>query len=375
VVLPVTGKNSLVAQKTLRGLQLGLGLYGEEPSDFRLAVGDSEGRPEKAKSVTQSLIENDGSIAIVGSILSKNALAVAEAARDLGTPSISLSQRQGVTQVSPLSFRNTLTSEIQVKTLVKVAMKDKGLKRFAILFPNDPYGVEMANLFWDEVLARGGTITGAQAYSPDETDFKVSIQKLTGLNDASARTEEYKARLREVKANKKDTSTRERGEDILPPVTDFEALFIPDSVKALGQISAMLAFSGVRNVHLLGPNLWNQPTLARRVNQSFNPVLFVDFPPLDSAANETEFTRLYKKQFSEPPGLFEIQGYEAGLLLRTLIMSGAADRQALASALAETKTFPGAQGPIAQYPTREFHRPLILWTLSQGQIAPYVSNQ
>ena len=31
-----------------------------------------------------------------------------------------------------------------------------GYKRFAVLYPNIPYGVELANEFWDEVVERGG---------------------------------------------------------------------------------------------------------------------------------------------------------------------------------------------------------------------------
>lgn len=370
VVLPLSGKNEAIARKTLRGLQLGLGLYGSDPSSFKLAVADSEGRPEGAEKATQRLIQQDGAIAVVGSVLSRNAQTVAAVASEYGTPSVSLSQKQGVTQQSPLVFRNTLTAEMQVKTLVKVAMTDFGMTRFAVVYPNDAYGVEMANLFWDEVLARGGNIVGAQTYSPDETDFKVLVQKLVGTNAPQARSEEYNARMKERKEKKKETSDRHAAEDVLPPVVDFQAVFLPDSLKALGQFSAMLAFSGVRGVHLLGPNLWNNPGLGRRVSQSFNPVTFVDFPPMGGETDNSEFVRLFRQQYNEDPGPFELQGYDAGLLLRTLISEGARDRQSLASALAEQKTFPGGHGTLVQFPVREFHRPLTAWTLEKGQIAP-----
>lgn len=372
VVLPLTGKNSTVARKTLRGLQLGLGLSSKDPSGFRLVIGDSEGRPERSKKVTEKLIKKDGAIAIVGSLLSKNAQSVAAAASALGTPTVSLSQRPGITQISPLVFRNTLTAEIQVKALVKVAMKDLNLTRFAVIYPNDTYGVEMANLFWDEVLARGGSVVAAQTYAPEETDFKKTIEKMVGLEDPEARIEEYRLRVKERKALKKETSVRNQAEDVLPPITQFEAVFIPDSVKALGQISAMLAFAGVRNVHLMGPNLWNHPQLGRRVNQSFNPLLFVDFQSSLGEKEDTDFVRSYRQQFGEEPGTFELQAYDTALMLRSAISEGAQDRAGLAKALSEVKTFPGGRGPLAQFPTREFHRPLVAWTLAKGQISPYL---
>ena len=44
-------------------------------------------------------------------------------------------------------LENALTSEMLVRHLVKIAINQKKLKRFAILYPNDPYGIEYANLF------------------------------------------------------------------------------------------------------------------------------------------------------------------------------------------------------------------------------------
>jgi ABC-type branched-subunit amino acid transport system substrate-binding protein len=69
---------------------------------------------------------------------------------------------------------------MQVRYLVKSAIEDLGIKKFAVLFPNDAYGVEFTNIFWDEVLARGGQVTSAQSYSSKETDFHAVIQRLVG---------------------------------------------------------------------------------------------------------------------------------------------------------------------------------------------------
>src|SRR6185369_3531304 len=115
-----------------------------------------------------------------GSLLSKTALPLAAKAQELGVPSIGLSQKAGLTEIGDKVFRNALTSEMQVREVVRVAMDELGLKKFAILFPNDPYGVEYANIFWDEVLARGGSVQAAQTYNPKDTDFRGVIQRLVG---------------------------------------------------------------------------------------------------------------------------------------------------------------------------------------------------
>src|SRR5439155_329108 len=83
-VLPLSGKHAPVAQKTLKGLQLGLGIYGPERSQFKLAVVDSEGTPEGAKHAVERLVGEDNVIAVVGSLLSRTATAVASKTEELG---------------------------------------------------------------------------------------------------------------------------------------------------------------------------------------------------------------------------------------------------------------------------------------------------
>lgn len=371
-VLPLSGRNAAVGQKALRGLQMGLGLYPGQSSSFKLAVIDDEGNPDTARRGVERLVKEDNAIAIVGSVLSRNAVAVSAKANELNVPNIGLSQRSGLTEIGESVFRNAMTSEMQVRFLVKKAMEEHKLRRFAIVYPNDAYGVEFANLFWNEVLARGGQVTAVQVYSPKENDFRPLVQKLTGTFYIEARLEEYKIRLRERKDSGKKKSIRnELEEDVLPPIVDFDAVFIPDSVRALGQVSAALSYGGVRDVSLLGTNLWNNPGVARRAGNFANKLLFIDsFVPSQDEFKRSQFVRDYKTLFSEDPGLIEMQAYDSGLLIRQLVSEGATSRASLNSALTRLKNFPGALGPLFISDDREIQRPLSLLSLSGNEIIP-----
>jgi ABC-type branched-subunit amino acid transport system substrate-binding protein len=289
-------------------------------------------------------------------------------------PNIALSQKSGITETSPYVFKNALTNEMQVRELVRIAMEDLGLKRFAILFPNDAYGVEFSNLFWDEVLARGGTITGAQTYSNKETDFKNPIQRLTGTFFTGARAEEYKLRAKEIKdkklAEKKSIVRNEEGTDILPPVIDFDAVFIPDNSKSLGQISAMLSYVGVKSVYLLGTNLWNSPGLAKRTGLFANSTLFVDsFSEFDSRFKSASTIKEFQAVYKELPGSFEIQGYDTAVLIRSLINKGLNTREQLNQGLTQIKDVPGALSLMSMDPSdREVMRPVFGYGLDKGEI-------
>ncbi|NCN95375.1 MAG: ABC transporter substrate-binding protein, partial [Bdellovibrionales bacterium] len=172
VALPLSGRYETVSQKVLKGLQLGLGIFGDSSSPFKLAVRDSGTTPQTAASAVEDLVLKDHVIAITGSLLSKTAPTIAKKANEIGVPSVHLAQISSLTSEGPLVFQNAINSKALIQKLVSVAMDEMKLKKFAILFPNDAYGVEYANLFWDEVERRGGSISAAQSYSSDETDFR-----------------------------------------------------------------------------------------------------------------------------------------------------------------------------------------------------------
>lgn len=376
VVLPLSGKTAAIGQRALRGIELGLGL-GEQNSNFKLAVMDSEGNPDTARRGVERLVKEDNVIAIIGSLLSKTAPAVAAKAEELGVPTIGLSQKAGLTEAGPTVFRNALTGEMQVRQLVRSAMDELGLRRFAILAPNDAYGVEYANIFWDEVLARGGAITAAQFYNPKDTDYRAVCQRLAGTWYIEAREDEYKMILREQKTtdakNKKKASLRQEksADDVLPAITDFDAVFIPDSAKMMGQMAAFLSYAGVRNVKLLGTNLWNSPAVGKRAGLFAGNLVFVDsWQGSDDESKAPRFVSEYKQLFNEEPTLIEIQAYDSALILRSLILQGVSGREDLTRRLTDLKKFPGALGPLDMSSQREIRRPLVTYqTLSNGQIS------
>lgn len=370
-VLPLTGRQSQIAQKTLRGLQLGLGIYGADKSDLRLAVVDSEGHPDVARRAVERLVTEDHVIAIVGSLLSKTATAVASKADELGVPSIALSQKAGITEVGKTVFRNSLTSEMQVRYLVEMAMEKMQLKRFAILYPNDPYGVEFANLFWDEVLARGGKIAAVQAYRPNETDFSGPVKRLVGKYYIEDRQQEYKARITEWYKQQKSVNIRRKPpEDLLPAIVDFDAIFIPDGIRSLGQIAPTLTFYNINNVRLLGTNLWNAEEFLARLDKSCNGAIFVDsMLSSDSAFTQSRFYKEFHRVFGEAPSIFEAQAYDAGLMIRQALAAGNRTRLDLTEQLEKLKGFPGALGKLNYFQPREIDRPVVALTINEGRVA------
>ncbi|MEK6628848.1 MAG: penicillin-binding protein activator [Bdellovibrionota bacterium] len=402
-ILPLTGKNANIGQHALNALRMGLGIASPDAptttpnasrseNNFRLAVFDSESNPELAAKGAVKLVIEDKAIALLGGFTAKEALAIASRAEALRTPYIGFSQKSGLTSLGNYIFRNSITPEMQVDRLVQFAFDKLSAKKFAILFPNDSYGVEFSSIFWDHVLARGGEITAAQTYDPKENDFSVVTQKLIGTYYIEARADEYKDRLKEIKAKEKakekiraktaatkspiKKNSREHAfeENILTPIIDFDVLFVPDSSRALSQIMAFMKYNAAEELTYLGTNLWNSPDLPKRVTNQLASVYFVDAIDLSegtatddgSPAVPNDFFRDYLGLHGEEPTLVEIQAYESAKIIKDLILSGDTTRTALADSLRSLGRSTGVTGELRMSSNRELERPIRILTLNSG---------
>lgn len=369
VILPLSGRLAPLGYRTLAGIEYGLGIFNKNNNtSLKLAVIDSEANPNVAKRAVEKLVIEDNVIAILGSIKGKTSLALAQKAQELGVPTIGFALNSELTRTGDFVFRNALTSRMQVKKLVTTAINKYGAKRFAILYPNDNYGVEFANMFWDEVLQQGGKITGAQDYTSEEKDFRDPIRRLVGTFYREDRFDEYKLRMQEWES--KYANTRKKPpKDLLPPIVDFDALFIPDSDKALGQIAPMLEYNDVKNVLLLGTSLWNSPTFIRRADKYADSTLFVDSFYNTDNKQYKELSELFQSEFNRKPDSFEIQAYETASILRFLIQNRGIDsRSELQKALSSLKNFPGLSGSLEVNEFGDIERPLSALKVEKGKI-------
>lgn len=378
VVLPLSGKYSNIGYETLWGIQLALGIKGGyNTENIKLAIIDSRGHPEYARRGVKRLVEENHAIAIIGGLLSKTAYSAAIQAQELGIPFIALAQKEGLTDIGPFVFRNALTIDAQLDSLIKTSFEDLKLKRFAILYPNDSYGVTISNLFWRKIKEHGGVVAGVQSYPPGETDFSEPIQKLVGTFYLEDRKDEYKKRLKDwYDKQAKNSRTRLKPPvGLLPPVVDFDALFIPDGPKAVGQIAPMLAYNDVRNVYLIGTNIWNSDEFLRRGQNFVNQSLFTDgFFEKDESFMTTPFYLNYTETFNKAPSSFSLLGYDSGLIVRSVMSSGVRTRVDFSTQIQQNRGIPGALSTLMLNNRKEFIRPVIPLTVKEGEIIPYTKQ-
>lgn len=378
LILPITGKNASLGQRALNAIRLGFGLEEKNPS-FQLAIYDSQSNPDLASQGVEKLLRDDHVVAILGGLSSKEAQNISSRAEFFQVPFFSFSQKSGLTNDSEFTFRNSVTPEMQVARLLQHAFKNLNAKRFAILYPNDPYGIEFANKYWDLVLAGGGEVVAAQTYDPKDTDLDIYVKKLVGTYYVDARSEEYKARQKEITEKKKkqkelepnkkkSAREHESQENILPPIVDFDVLFVPDSGKALGQIMAFMKNNDVTQMTYLGTNLWNTPDLYRRVGNNTGNVFFVDANFTMDEQKKSDFHNKYLAKYEEEPTIVEAQIYEAAKILKDTIGSSSISRSSLAYQLGILGRKQGAYSEVRMNNNHEIERPLHIFSLTEGTI-------
>jgi ABC-type branched-subunit amino acid transport system substrate-binding protein len=218
---------------------------------------------------------------------------------------------------------------MQVKTLTDYVTTSLGLNRFAILYPDETYGITFMNLFWDGLLESGGKVVGVEAYNPQHTDFADPIKKIVGLyyNIPQDLKEVTQLSLEEDEDQRyadavsdpdmADENQEQKTDDEEPEaMVDFDAIFIPDEPKIAGLIIPQLAFYDVNDIYLLGTNLWHSDLLIEMAAQYVQGAIMPDgFFAESSEPAVQNFVQIFEQTYQERPGFIEAVVYDTAMII------------------------------------------------------------
>lgn len=368
IILPLSGKWAAYGQRALRSILLAAQVYESSRDwDFHLFIRDSQSSPLTAQNAVDDLVLKNKVFAIIGSTSWKESLAVAKRSQQLGVVNLSLTVKEGLSARGPQLFQNGLTAKVQMENLVRYCFEERNLKRFGILAPNDSFGKEMAESFWDAVESYGGRIVAFHLYTPNQTDFQTNVRSLVGLDDPDdLRRNEWKEVRKYIEEQKAQGVRNPRAE--LPPVVTFDALFIPDTPKALGQIAPSLAYFDVTGVPLLGTAEWNTDQLYRRAGRYVEGAIF---PGTINAATkntkQNEFVTRYRAAFGRTPDLLAAQSFEAMELMATAISrTNGSNYSELSHELSRIQGYKSPLGLVSFDDVRVAQRQLPIYTIEYG---------
>lgn len=372
VLLPLSGKYAAVGKKMQEAIELG---FASAAGERRLLFTDTGESAETAIAALESLALDQGVIAVIGPVRSDIGEPVAEVAEALRVPMVGLSQARGTTDERPWVLQGLATADQLVDGLLDYVMDERGLTRFAVFAPDNTYGRTSAAAFEEAVAAREGAVTVVEYYDPTATDLIPFAQKL-GRKDYEARKHELWKRRKEVEEAGGDPT-----KVVLPPVIDFEGLFLPDNYARVPLACAGLAYEEFPigefqtskdgdTIPLLGLASWNNAKLVTAGGPYVRSSIFVDiFNPSD--AEGMAFTAKYRQSTGHDPSTLEASAYDAAQLVASGALADADTRETFRDALLAATaqdTATGATGFEGESRNAKHHVKVL--TISEDGIFP-----
>ena len=353
----LTGTTATFGQSTERGVSLAFeeinaagGIGGKM---LQMVSEDDQSKAEEAATAVQKLINQDQVVALLGEVASSRSLAAAPIAQDAGVVMISPSSTNPeVTKKGNFIFRTCFIDPFQGTVMAKFAAQNLGYKRVAILkdVKND-YSVGLAQYFTAEFTGlQGGSVTGEQAYSEGDADFRSQLTALKSNNP--------------------------------------EAIFVPGYYTEVGSIAIQARELGI-TVPILGGDGWVSDQLLKIGGEALNGCYYSNHFALDSPDSALQgFLGRYKAKFGAQPDAIGGLAYDAMRLLadgltrlhatdpaafEALDAAKAGDAEAQKAARAKLRdlingvqAFPGVTGPITFDADRNPVKPAVVIEIENG---------
>lgn len=371
VLLPLTGEYGPPAMRIRDAITLANDRAGKP---LELVFVDTQGRADVALEKLQELVLEKGCVAVLGPLHKDAVAATAPAAQGMGVPLVALTQSTEAADAGDYVFRGFLSVEQQVKALVDHATEQQGLLRFAVMYPRNAYGESARDLFVSAATAKGASVTRIVGYDPEGKDFRKEAQDL-GQKDYVARSAEWREMTRIAKERKHDVDKL-----VLPPIIDFDAIFLPDNYRRASLVASSLAyeefpigafrpaFSG-GGVTLLGLNGWHSEQIVELGGEYMQSAVFVDaFLPTSNDPSVMDFTSAYQLAYTREPVMLDAVAYDTARVVAAAVQAGGPDRDAIRDQLFEVKLIGPVTGATGFGSDREIARTLEVLTVGRSGI-------
>lgn len=309
VLLPLSGEGREAGERALRGIRLAFG----NDSD-NLVIKDTGSDSATALSMLSQLAADPAVKVVIGPVRGDDAERVAPAAERARLPLLLLSQQDGLAGAYALQVG--MTRATMLSTLLDYAMGRTRIRNIGILYPEDIAGKQLLVTLRAEVERRGGTVVGSQGYSP--ATRSVAIGTLMKWRDEK----------------------------------QVQGIFLPDNVAAAEGFARFMQRE-MPDVTLLGIRGWEDlaaPNSDGR--EGISGVLFVDtFYPGSERPGTKEFVERFESTFHRQAGTQEAEAYDAALLARRALTSGALTRADVHQELRNPGPIEGAAGELSVTPS------------------------
>lgn len=333
LLLPLSGNYAALGTAMNRAAEMAL--FDIAGKEFTLMPLDTGGTPEGAQRAAAKAIA-DGAQLILGPLFATEVTAIRDQARAARVNVVAFSTDASV--AGDGVFLMGFLPRQQVERVVNYAMS-QGIKRFAVLAPETPYGQAVAADLQQIASAGGAQVTRSAFYGGGEQEITKTIKDFADYDRRHAAA----LALRAPYEGKSDAESRRQLNRLkrIDTVGDvnYDAVLIPEGGLRLILVGSMLPFYDVDpdKVRFLGTGQWDDPTVWRE--PTLRGSWFAAAPP----TARTKFLGRYRELYNETPPRIATLAYDAVALAAVLARSqGGADFTN--AALTTTNGFVGLDG-------------------------------
>ena len=261
---------------------------------------DDRGEATDGINAFNKLVDNDGVVAIIGAVLTRVTLPVAQYATDIGIPMITASSTaESVTLGNPSVFRTCFIDNFQAVIMARYT-KEEGYSKVAIMYDNgDDYSKGLYDNFVAEAAVQGLDIVATESASFSDVDFRTQLTTIKNSNP----------------------------DVVFLPFYGAQASLILTQAKELGLNVKFLGADGISDIvdAITDKSLLTNMTYSDHFSTQADSQLAKDF------------VAAFKAEYNEEPSVsFSATGYDAALVLAEALKKGSTKYEDVAAAIRET---------------------------------------
>lgn len=302
LVLPLSGDKANFGQKALSGVDTGLKVLGLE--NVKVHTKDSVDSPALATQAVLELIRENKVSMVIGGLFPESAKAEYLEARKYGVLYISLSQIN-----LPKEEKNHHLIEVQgsIESQVEALLSENMIKKFGsrigVIFPDNEGGKAYVDEIWRRAGQKNLHVTSVASFPKNTHDYRDTAQLFLGLKYPRERSEELKI-LDDVYSLEKTSIRRVQ---TLPPVLDFDWVFLATYPHEATQLIPTLGYYDANKIKIIGGPSWVSKSMVKE-QKNLGTLYFVGDDPQD--INQEMLTK-FQEIYGKPASLIEILSLDA----------------------------------------------------------------
>lgn len=357
ILLPLSGPDSGIGKAMLDAAQMAV--FDIADDRFRLMPFDTAGKSEVARAAAEKALAENVRL-ILGPLFSTSVAEVAPLGRAAGVNVIAFSNNRAV--AGDGSYLIGLLPSEQVRRVVAYAGA-QGLRRFAALVPETPFGQQVAMDLRRAVAPFGGVVTRVETYPPEVQDLSEAVRQ---LGDFQARRAALLRRKKELEGRRDAASRRElralENRETMGDVA-YDAILLPQHGSRLKSIAAMMPFYDIdtAKVRLLGMASWDQSDLGSE------PPLVGAWYPAPQIDARREFNRRFSDMYGYGAPVLATLAYDA-TALAAVLGRGENGPDFSAAAITSASGFAGTGGVFRFLPNGHSQRQLAIMEVRPDRV-------